>query len=130
MSTYLPLPPSVHPLLDGRNYAVIATIEPSGQPQLSVVWAKRDGDDVLFSTTASRRKSLNLARDPRATILVYALDDPNHYVEVRGETEIVDDPDGELIEELSLKYDGRPWNDSTAGRIIVRIHPTKVVDGA
>lgn len=128
MTDYTPLPPSVHTLLDGRNYAVVATVEPSGHPQLSVVWVKRDGDDVLFSTTAGRRKGVNLARDPRSTVLVYDLQDPDRYVEVRGVTQIVEDPQGELIEELSLKYDGRPWNDSTAGRVIVRLRPTKVVD--
>jgi Pyridoxamine 5'-phosphate oxidase len=36
-------------LLDGRNYAVLATVNPDGSPQTSVVWVGRDGAD-LFST--------------------------------------------------------------------------------
>ncbi len=38
----------------------VATIDPDGKPQLSVVWAKHDGDDVLFSTIKGRRKYANL----------------------------------------------------------------------
>ena len=53
-------------LLDGRHFAVLATINPDGGPQTSAMWVGRDGDDVLFSTVAGRRKHRNLERDPRA----------------------------------------------------------------
>ncbi len=52
-------------LLDGRNFATVATLNPDGGPQASVVWILREGDTVLFSAIATRRKVLNLARDPR-----------------------------------------------------------------
>src|SRR3954453_15164978 len=55
-------------LLDGPNYAVLATINPDGGPQTSAMWAGRDGDDVLFSTVAGRRKHRNLERGPRASV--------------------------------------------------------------
>ena len=42
-------------LLDGRHFAVLATINPDGGPQTSAMWVARDGDDVLFSTVAGRR---------------------------------------------------------------------------
>ena len=35
-------------LLDGRHFAVLATINPDGAPQTSTMWVGRDGDDVLF----------------------------------------------------------------------------------
>lgn len=47
-------------LLDGKNFATVATVNPDGGPQASVVWILRDGDTVLFSAVASRRKVLNL----------------------------------------------------------------------
>ena len=34
-------------LLDGRNFASVATLNPDGGPQASVVWILRDGDTVL-----------------------------------------------------------------------------------
>jgi len=41
---------SAKALFDSPEHATIATIEPDGQPQLSVVWVGRDGDDILVST--------------------------------------------------------------------------------
>jgi aspartate/methionine/tyrosine aminotransferase len=58
-------------LIDASEHATVATIEPDGQPQLSVVWVKTDGDDVVFSTVVSRRKHTNLLRDPSVTLLVF-----------------------------------------------------------
>ncbi|MEU1151763.1 pyridoxamine 5'-phosphate oxidase family protein, partial [Streptomyces sp. NPDC005918] len=42
-------------LLDSPVFITVATIQPDGSPQVSPVWVKRDGDDVLFSTTVDRR---------------------------------------------------------------------------
>ena len=52
-----PLPERAHELIDGKNFATVATILPDGGPQASVVWVKRDGDDVLYSTVRGRRKT-------------------------------------------------------------------------
>ncbi len=68
-------------LLDGRHFAVLATINPDGGPQTSAMWIGRDGDDVLFSTVAGRRKHRNLERDPRATV---GIEDGVEYQELRG----------------------------------------------
>ena len=38
----------IHRLLDGRHFAVLATINPDGGPQTSAMWVGRDGDDVLY----------------------------------------------------------------------------------
>jgi pyridoxine/pyridoxamine 5'-phosphate oxidase len=57
-------------ILEGTNFATVATIEPDGRPQLSPVWVTHDGDDILFSTTVGRRKHVNISRDPRVTVCV------------------------------------------------------------
>ena len=57
-------------LVDGRNYAVLATVNPDGSPQTSVVWIGRDGADLLFSTVAGRVKHRNMLRDPRVSVTV------------------------------------------------------------
>jgi hypothetical protein len=41
-------------LVDGRNFAVVATLNPDGSPQTSVVWVGLDDDAVVFSSTANR----------------------------------------------------------------------------
>ncbi len=122
------LPDAAKALFDGPNFVTVATIDPDGKPQLSIVWAKRDGDDVLFSTIKGRRKYANLVRDGRASALVYPDGDPYRYAEVRGPVTITEDPAAELIKELSLKYTGEPFGERPGERrVIVRIIPDRVV---
>src|SRR5438067_6194184 len=94
---------AVRRVLDGRNFATIATVGPDGQPQSSVVWVDRDGDAVVFSVTADKQKARNLARDPRVSVSVFDLANPYYSVEIRGTAELVDDPDKALSERLSQK---------------------------
>ncbi|TDC97226.1 PPOX class F420-dependent oxidoreductase [Nonomuraea deserti] len=114
-------------LLDAPNFATITSINPDGGPHSSVVWIRTDGDDVVFSTAKGRVKPRNFERDPRASLLVIDPDNPYRYVEVRGRVTMTSDPEGALIEELSQKYRGQPWEDKPGTeRLIVRISPDKV----
>jgi PPOX class probable F420-dependent enzyme len=71
----IPLNDEIRSLLDGRHFAVLATINPDGGPQSSAMWVGRDGDEVLFSTVKGRRKDRNLERDPRASVTVIDSED-------------------------------------------------------
>jgi PPOX class probable F420-dependent enzyme len=114
-------------LLDGPNYAVLATLDPDGGPQTSAMWIGRDGDDVLFSTVAGRRKHRNLERDPRASVSVIDHEDPENYVELRGHVTIEDDPGRAFDTALSWKYDQRDPDPDPPGavRVILRMTVTK-----
>ncbi|MEW2624220.1 PPOX class F420-dependent oxidoreductase [Streptomyces sp. NPDC048106] len=120
-------------LLDGKVFIVVGTIQSDGSPQMSPVWVKRDGEDILFSTTADRRKKLNLDRDPRVTVVVMNPDQPYEYAEIRGTAELTTDGGQSLIDELSLKYTGKKYAEfnpeaaKDAERVVVRITPRKVV---
>ncbi|GAA3127268.1 PPOX class F420-dependent oxidoreductase [Nonomuraea sp. NPDC049419] len=117
----------VRKLLDAPNYATVTSLNADGGPQSSVVWVRTDGDDVLFSTVKGRVKPRNFERDPRASLLVIDPDNPYRYVEVRGRVTMTPDPEGALIQELSQKYQGRPWEDKPGTeRLIVRISPDRV----
>lgn len=123
-----PLPDRARTLFDGKNFVTIATVDPDGGPQTSIVWAGLDGDDVVFSTIKGRRKYDNLVRSPRISAIVYDAADPYHYAEVRGRATFVDDPGGSLLQEMAQKYEGRSWPDSDpANRVIVRISSDKVI---
>ncbi|PSJ28578.1 PPOX class F420-dependent oxidoreductase [Streptosporangium nondiastaticum] len=115
-------------LLDGKNFATVATLNRDGGPQTSVVWIARDGDTVLFSTTAGRLKARNLARDPRVSLTVYDTDNPYHSVDISGTAELVEDPEKSLPRRLSQKYLGEdpPVESDEVVRLIVRIAPQKV----
>jgi PPOX class probable F420-dependent enzyme len=122
------LPQAARDLVDRPEYAVVATLEPSGQPHLSVIWVGRDGDDVLFSTLRGRRKTDNLTRNPRCTVLVYPREDPYHYLEIRGTATITDDPEAALIDEMALKYTGKErFGGVRDRRVVVRVTPDHVV---
>ncbi|WP_409237843.1 PPOX class F420-dependent oxidoreductase [Streptomyces sp. PA5.6] len=120
-------------LLDTPVFINVATIQPDGSPQVSPVWVKRDGDDVLFSTTVGRRKEKNLRRDPRVTVLVQPFDAPYTYAEIRGTAEMTTEGGQELIDELSMKYTGKKYADFNPGskddtqRVVVRVSARKVV---
>ncbi|MFI9246941.1 PPOX class F420-dependent oxidoreductase [Streptomyces sp. NPDC053086] len=120
-------------VLDDKVFIVVGTIQPDGSPQMSPVWVKRDGDDVLFSTTVDRRKYLNLERDSRVTVVVMNPEEPYEYAEIRGIAELTTDGGPELIDELSRKYTGKDYADFNpasardAQRVVVRVRPRKVV---
>jgi len=122
-----------HLLDDNPVFATVATIQPDGSPQLSVVWIKRDGDDVLISTTIGRRKETNLRRDPRVTVMINPCNAPYTYAEIRGTATLTTEGGRELINELSRKYTGKDYADfnpaskDDADRVVVRITPRKVV---
>jgi PPOX class probable F420-dependent enzyme len=117
-------------LIDEPTFAVLSTINPDGAPQSSVVWVKRDGDDVVFSTIRGRRKTRNMERDPRVTVTLYDPADPYRYVEVRGAVSLTEEGGPELIQELSQKYDGTPFTEGHPDnvRVVVRVTPTRVID--
>ncbi|MES4886503.1 PPOX class F420-dependent oxidoreductase [Streptomyces sp. NPDC096012] len=120
-------------VLDDKVFIVVGTIQPDGSPQMSPVWVKRDGDDILFSTTVGRRKEQNLRRDPRVTVVVMNPEQPYEYAEIRGTAELTTEGGQDLIDELSVKYTGKKYADfnpssaQDAERVVVRIHPRKVV---
>ncbi|MGW4364663.1 PPOX class F420-dependent oxidoreductase [Nocardia takedensis] len=115
-------------LLDGRNFATVATLEADGSPHTSVVWIARDGDVILFGTTAGRRKARNLARDPRVAVTVFDTANPYRTVDIRGTAQLVDDPDKSLPKTLSRKYLGQdqPEESPEIRRLIVRVTPHTV----
>ncbi|MGA5818643.1 PPOX class F420-dependent oxidoreductase [Kitasatospora sp. NPDC094028] len=117
-------------LIDGKSFAVVSTIQPDGSPQSSVVWVKRDGEDILFSTVEGRRKYLNMVKDPRITLLVNPADSPYEYLEVRGAVTMTTEGGRELIDELAAKYRGvdtYTWDGPDDVRVVVRLTPGKVV---
>jgi PPOX class probable F420-dependent enzyme len=114
-------------VLDGPHIAAIATSNADGRPQSSLIFVKRDGDTVVFSTIKGRLKTRNMARDPRVSLLVVDKGQ-NRYLEIRGRVELTDDPEKRLLYEMYDRYmDGiAPPPEPNAERLIVRITPQKV----
>jgi PPOX class probable F420-dependent enzyme len=127
---------AVRYILDGPHLSVLTTTDADGKPQASVIFVKRDGDDILFSTIKARRKTINMGRAPRVNLLIhgvpvdrpnYAGDGPN-YATISGTVELTDDPDGAFHQEMyAIHMDGAtPPPEPGAQRLIVRIVPQRI----
>jgi len=82
----------VRAFLEEPRFAVMATINRSGTPQLTVMWyALHPQDDViLLNATRGLLKERNLRRDPRMSLCV---EDGLRYVTLSGRAELIEDRD-------------------------------------
>jgi PPOX class probable F420-dependent enzyme len=115
-------------VIDGPHVAVLATSNRDGRPQSSVIFVKRDGDTVVFSTLKGRQKTHNMTRDPRVSLVVVDTNNAGRYVEIRGTVDVIDDPEKTLLYEMYATYMGgaTPPPEPDAHRLIVRITPEKL----
>lgn len=123
------LPATFKKLVDDRAFVTVGSVNQDGSPQMSVLWATYDGDDVLLSTITSRAKYRNWQRDPRASVLVFDPTDAYRYVEVRGRVSMTTDGGPELIERLSQIYEGKSYTGDQGTdhvRVVARVTPERV----
>ncbi|MFZ3471709.1 PPOX class F420-dependent oxidoreductase [Streptomyces sp. 4.24] len=132
----LELNDTVRKLLDAPHPAVLATLNPDGSPQSSVVWVTRDGDEILISTQRGRRKELNIARDPRIGLTVFDLANPFLYAEIRGTAGVTEDTGRAVAVRIAEEYEGpgagKAYAEAPAEevRVVVRLTPSKVLGNA
>ena len=109
-------------LLQEPNFATVATLNPDGSAQLSIVWIDWDGERVLFNTAAGRVKPRNLERDPRVSVLVIDREDGYRWLAVRGAAELTSAGADEHIDKLACKYTGEGWRPKAGERrLLVRV---------
>ena len=95
-------------LLEGRNYAHLATILPDGSPHSVPIWVGLEGDRIEFFTQPQSRKARNLERDPRVALSVIDLENPYRSAWIRGRVVATSDGDDalEVIDRISKRYTG------------------------
>jgi PPOX class probable F420-dependent enzyme len=87
--------------------ASLATLNPSGSPQITPLWIDLDGDDVLLNTAQGRIKARNLEQDARVAVSVIDPDDPYNVVAFSGTvTDVSTEGADEHIDALAKKYLG------------------------
>ena len=131
------LTPAQRKFLEEKRFAVLGTTNPSGSPQLTVMWYVLDGDEIVFNTRAGRAKDTNLQRDPRVSLLVMA-DDGYRYLRIDGKVRtITDQPIAQNdIRRLATRYYEDPARVEKAmretfgkqERISYRLPTTRVED--
>lgn len=124
------IPESFHTLLDQPLISCIATIGPSGEPQVSPVWHDWDGESVRVAVLDETQKLRNVENDTRVAFTVVDPETPARYIEIRGTvTRHLDQQDacGDRLARKYLKLDHLPWSTPDVRRWILTIHPTRVI---
>jgi PPOX class probable F420-dependent enzyme len=119
------LPEDMIAILRDRALGFVATVMPDGSPQLTEVWLDTDGEHIVINTVQTHQKARNVARDPRVAVNVVDPDQPTRYWGVRGVVVRATTEGGaEHIEELALRYTGRPyawWGGRDQVRVILTV---------
>jgi PPOX class probable F420-dependent enzyme len=99
---------TVRAFLEEPRFAVMATINSSGAPQLTVMWYAliEDEDIVILNATRGLLKERNLRRDPRMSLCI---EDGPRYVTLQGRAALVEDravQEREVNELIAPRYIG------------------------
>ena len=107
----------------------LATLGPTGYPQVTAIWAVLDGDLVVTSLAGVRQKLKNLTAHPRATVFAVDPANPFRTLEVRGDVTIEPDPGLVTLGKVLAAYgtDLESFNGPLEGRVTVTLHPVRVV---
>lgn len=114
-------------LLDGPNFAHLATLMPDGSPQSVPVWVGREGDRVIICTGETSLKARNTRRDPRISLSVIDFENPYSEAQIRGRVvERREDPELRIMDPISHKYIAKPFPfRKPEGRIALIIEAEK-----
>lgn len=117
-------------LIDGKNFAHVATYFPNGTVQVNPVWVDRDGDTLRINSAEGRAKVKNLRRDPRITIEINNHENPYQYLEIRGRaSELTNEGADDHIDALAKKYmgvDSYPLRKEGEVRVTIVIDAEKI----
>ena len=111
-------------LIEGKNFAHLATLMKDGSPQVTPVWVDHDEDRILINTAVGRIKEKNVVRDPRVAISIIDQSNPYHRVVIRGKViKMIRRGARDHINKLSIKYTGHTYNHVQPGetRVIMMI---------
>ncbi len=117
--------------LEGRNFWALATINPDGTPQNSIVWASTHDGQIIFNTALGRKKPRNLERNPNVALAWYDPESPYRMISIQGR--VLDSYTGDRaeadIDSLAKKYldqDVYPFRQEGERRITYLIEPIHV----
>jgi PPOX class probable F420-dependent enzyme len=95
--------------IEAPRLAHLTTLEHDGSPQVTLVWAGLEGDEVVIAHMSEHRKIHNIRRDPRVAISIEAEGTTNgmaNYLVVYGRARVTDGGAAELLQRLAESYIG------------------------
>lgn len=128
------IPDSARAVLTSPALAHLVTLEPDGSPQVTVVWAGLDGDEIVAAHLSEHRKVRNIRNDRRVAVSFETSERNaqglNEYLVVYGTARITEGGAAELLQQLAHVYLGPdvrfPPTDSPPAGYITRITVDRV----
>ena len=122
--------PSSHlDLLETPIPVSLATVGPTGHPQVTAIWVFVEDGNIVTSLAGVRQKLKNMEARPQATVFVIDPTNPYRTLEVRGDVTIEADPDLTTLKRVLAKYgtDLESFPGPLEERTTVTLRPTHVV---
>ena len=118
-------------LIDGKNFAYLATLLPDGSPHVTPMWVDHEGDMLLLNTAIGRIKQRNITRDPRVSITIVDSNNPYDRVVIHGRVVSQAEQGADAhIDKLAKKYTGANKYQKASPsekRVIIKIEPLRIL---
>lgn len=104
------IPDSAREVLESPRLAHLVTLEPNGNPHVTIVWVGLDGDEIVSSHLGEQRKLRNIRNDSRVALSIETdrLNEVglNEYLVIYGTARITEGGAPELLRKLAKVYKG------------------------
>ena len=104
------LPDSARQLIESDAHAHLVTLNPDGTPQVTLVWAGLDGDDIVTAHLYPTRKVRNIQADGRVAITFESAGKSEmgltEYLVIYGEASLEEGGAADLLQKLAHVYMG------------------------
>jgi PPOX class probable F420-dependent enzyme len=104
------IPDSARAVLESAALAHLVTLNPDGSPQVTIVWAGLDGDEIVTAHLAEHRKVRNVRDDSRVALSVETSNRDAmglaEYLVIYGTARVSEGGAPELLQELARTYIG------------------------
>jgi PPOX class probable F420-dependent enzyme len=104
------LPDSARAVLESAAPAHLVTLNPDGSPQVTIVWAGLDGDEIVIGHLPEHRKIRNIRNDSRVALSIETSERNaaglNEYLVIYGTARVTEGGAAELLQELAHTYLG------------------------
>lgn len=114
---------------DSRAFLILATLMPNGSPQVTTIWFNADDKHILINSAKGRVKDKNMRARAQVGMVIQDFKDPYRFIQIQGRViEITEKGALEHINQLSLKYRGKPWEENPGEkRVTYKIQPAKII---
>jgi PPOX class probable F420-dependent enzyme len=128
------LPESARALIEGGAHAHLVTLNADGSPQVTIVWAGLDGDDIVTAHLFPQQKLRNIRRDNRVAISFESVVKTSlgliQYLVIYGKATIEEGGAPELLQRLADVYIGTgvkfPTMDNPPPGVTTRIQVERI----